>query len=74
MQYAFQDRENLYLVMDLLTGGDLRYHICRQRRFSEIETSKSAHVLICYPPVPIHQRQLLQGIQHRRDFSSTIGN
>ncbi len=27
VHYAFQDRENLYLVMDLLTGGDLRYHI-----------------------------------------------
>lgn len=23
MKFAFQDRENLYLVMDLLTGGDL---------------------------------------------------
>ena len=38
MQYAFQDRENLYLIMDLLTGGDLRYHICRYRRFSEEQT------------------------------------
>ena len=38
MQYAFQDRENLYLVMDLLTGGDLRYHIARHRRFSEEQT------------------------------------
>lgn len=27
MHYAFQDRENLYLVLDILTGGDLRYHI-----------------------------------------------
>jgi serine/threonine protein kinase len=35
MYYAFQDRENLYLVMDLLNGGDLRYHICRHRRFTE---------------------------------------
>lgn len=35
MYYAFQDRENLYLVMDLLSGGDLRYHICKHRRFSE---------------------------------------
>lgn len=35
MLLAFQDRENLYLVMDLLTGGDLRYHLIKNRRFSE---------------------------------------
>jgi len=39
MKYAFQDRESLYLVMDLLTGGDLRFHICVYRKFSE-EQSK----------------------------------
>ena len=38
MNCAFQDDENLYLVMDLLTGGDLRYHLCKIRRFSEDET------------------------------------
>lgn len=38
MQYSFQDRDNLYLVMDLLNGGDLRYHIARHRRFSEEQT------------------------------------
>ena len=38
MNCAFQDFENLYLVMDLLTGGDLRYHICKLRRFSEVKT------------------------------------
>jgi serine/threonine protein kinase len=32
--YAFQDSENLYLVMDLLLGGDLRYHLAKKRRFS----------------------------------------
>lgn len=41
MYYAFQDRENLYLVMDLLSGGDLRYHICKYRKFDEETTSKS---------------------------------
>ena len=40
MQYAFQDFENLYLVMDLLTGGDLRYHVSRHKKFSEEQTSK----------------------------------
>ena len=39
MLYAFQDRTSLYLVMDLLTGGDLRYHISKYRRFSEEQTS-----------------------------------
>ena len=38
MYYAFQDYDNLYLVMDLLSGGDLRYHICRHRKFSEEQT------------------------------------
>ena len=38
MNCAFQDYENLYLVMDLLTGGDLRYHICKIRHFSEEES------------------------------------
>ena len=38
MYFAFQDFYNLYLVMDLLTGGDLRYHIAHKRTFSEIET------------------------------------
>lgn len=35
MLYAFQDRENLYLIIDLLTGGDLRFHLGKMRRFSE---------------------------------------
>ena len=47
MYYAFQDRENLYLVMDLLNGGDLRYHICKHRRFTEEQTSNNNCVKIC---------------------------
>ncbi|KAM3128641.1 hypothetical protein pb186bvf_019270 [Paramecium bursaria] len=46
MQAAFQDRDNLYLVMDLLTGGDLRYHICKQRRFTEEQTKYFAACII----------------------------
>ena len=33
--YSFQDTENLYLVMDFLKGGDLRYHICKNRNITE---------------------------------------
>lgn len=39
MNYAFQDREDLYLVCDLLTGGDLRFHIGKRKRFNEEQTS-----------------------------------
>ena len=38
MHFAFQDFYNLYLVMDLLTGGDLRYHIAHKRTFTETQT------------------------------------
>lgn len=38
MFFAFHDRENLYLVMDYMSGGDLRYHIGIHRRFTEEQT------------------------------------
>ena len=38
INYAFQDRDNLYLIADLLTGGDLRFHIGKKKKFSEKET------------------------------------
>ena len=34
---AFQDYEYLYLLMDLLTGGDLRFHLNANSTFSEKE-------------------------------------
>ena len=43
---SFQDRKNLYLLLDLLTGGDLRFHICYQRKFSEKETKFFAACII----------------------------
>ena len=39
MVYAFQDRDAIFLVMDLLSGGDLRYHLSRKKTFTEAETS-----------------------------------
>lgn len=46
MKCAFQDRENLYLVLDLLTGGDLRFHMCCYRQFSEEQTRFFAACII----------------------------
>lgn len=42
MHYAFQDRNYLYLVMDLMPGGDLRYHMCAIQF-----TEKQCKFLIC---------------------------
>ena len=39
MRGAFQDRENLYLVMDYAQGGDFRYHL-PYKHFNEKETRK----------------------------------
>jgi serine/threonine protein kinase len=33
MIYSFQNRENLYLIMDYCNRGDLRYHLGNKRRF-----------------------------------------
>ncbi|XP_005061938.1 PREDICTED: serine/threonine-protein kinase 32A [Ficedula albicollis] len=33
--YSFQDEEDMFMVVDLLLGGDLRYHLQRDVRFPE---------------------------------------
>ena len=35
MHYAFQSREKLYLVMSLQSGGELFFHLRRERTFNE---------------------------------------
>lgn len=45
MHYAFQDRENLFILMDYLGGGDLRYHISRQKKFTEKQSSINKNLL-----------------------------
>ncbi|XP_055906859.1 serine/threonine-protein kinase 32A [Eupeodes corollae] len=41
--FSFQDEEDLFMVSDLLTGGDLRYHLQQRVEFSE----ESVALLIC---------------------------
>ncbi|CAO3644219.1 unnamed protein product [Cunninghamella blakesleeana] len=35
LRYAFQDDENLFMVIDLMLGGDLRFHLDRMGHFDE---------------------------------------
>lgn len=48
MQYAFQDNENVYILMDLLTGGDLRFHLCKHKHFNEDQTSEFYYSLFLF--------------------------
>ncbi|MEQ2189605.1 hypothetical protein GOODEAATRI_026926 [Goodea atripinnis] len=34
-RYSFQDEEDMFMVVDLLLGGDLRYHLQQNVQFSE---------------------------------------
>jgi hypothetical protein len=43
MKSSFQDREYLYMTMEYLRGGDLRYHLCFYEFFNEEQTSTSHH-------------------------------
>lgn len=36
--FGFQDKQHLYLVLDLFTGGDMRYHIHKHKTFTEKQT------------------------------------
>jgi serine/threonine protein kinase len=35
LKYALMDEENLYLIMDLMLGGDLKFHLIHSVRFPE---------------------------------------
>lgn len=37
MQFSFQDYEHLYIGLDLLTGGDMRFHLSKSKKFTEVE-------------------------------------
>lgn len=58
MHYAFQDRDNLFLVMDYLSGGDLRFHLCHQRGFDETTTKFFVACLVAALEY-IHERKII---------------
>ena len=38
LKYAFATGNELYLILDLMMGGDLGFHLTRRKRFNDIET------------------------------------
>lgn len=38
LRYSFQDKDNLYLLQEYLPGGDLHYHLSKNKRFTEEQT------------------------------------
>lgn len=35
LHYAFHDAENAYLILELLSGGDLQFHLNKEKKFTE---------------------------------------
>lgn len=58
MVAAFQTRDNLYLVMEYMHGGDLRYHIGLNRVFSE-ETTKFVVACVLTALEYLHSAQVV---------------
>ena len=46
IHYAFQDSSTLFLVMDLLTGGDMRYHISKMNHKKQLFNEEQASKLL----------------------------
>ena len=60
IHYAFQDRENLYIALDYVTGGDLRHYLKQKHRFTE---EQSKFMIACV--VAGLEYMHLNGVLHR---------
>lgn len=40
MNCSFQDKENIYMLFDYMSGGDLQEHLDKEGKFSEEETRR----------------------------------
>eukprot|EP00055_Hartaetosiga_balthica_P002224 m.3155 g.3155 ORF g.3155 m.3155 type:complete len:782 (-) comp2025_c0_seq1:120-2465(-) len=58
LKYAFSDSDTLYLILDLMEGGDLRFHLKRKGTFTENETKFYA-AEIAMGLSHIHSHQML---------------
>lgn len=51
LKYALQDEESLYFIMDLMLGGDLKFHLINAGRFPELRAK-------------FYAAQVLLGLEH----------
>lgn len=58
MHGSFMDRDNLYMILEFLGGGDLRYHMTELKRFGEEEASK------CWVKQGLSWHALYRGWRH----------
>ena len=58
MHFAFQNNDYLYIIMDYLSGGDLRYQICKRPFFSE-EDIKFVSSCILLSLEYIHKKNII---------------
>lgn len=47
LRYSFQDEHHLFLVMDFLQGGDLFFHLRKEKRFNEETSAFYAAEILC---------------------------
>lgn len=64
LRFAFQDDENLFMVLDLMLGGDLRFHLDRLGSMKE-EWVRFYVAEMALALGDLHKR----GIVHRQVFS-----
>ncbi len=58
VHYAFQDTTTLYLFMDLLLGGDFRFHLTRKRKFNE-EVTKFFIACLVHALEAVHEANII---------------
>lgn len=56
LKYALQDEDTLYLIIDIMTGGDLKFHLINAGRFTEKRAK-------------FYAAQVLLGLEHVHNHS-----
>lgn len=67
-RYSFQDEEDMFMVVDLLLGGDLRYHLQQNVQFTE----ETVRLYLCEMALALDYLRS-QHIIHRYLCSEVLG-